>query len=284
MTPETAAHQAPPSLGFSRQEHWSGLPFPSPVHESEKWKWSLSVVSNSSRPHGLQPTRLLYPWDFPGKSTGVGRHCILLELTVLLLKNNRKKSYCKRNKRAPVQWKLSEYLGCGRQCGQRWCCIEEMLQKKVWLIPERGPPRNCRANCPVFTHCKCWSRSQTSRSVLTSSIKNSRPDHTRRISAGSTVKMITPEENWEERGMQWNCMDAMQLLKAWHKPLCINVKGFSWWMQGEKARHWTVYTEWWHLYKTRLFKNMHTSTMVIPSDGSRWGLHSLLYSQIHYRF
>ena len=35
VTPETAAHQAPPSLGFSRQEHWSGLPFPSPVHKSE---------------------------------------------------------------------------------------------------------------------------------------------------------------------------------------------------------------------------------------------------------
>ena len=34
-TPETAAHQDPPSLGFSRQEHWSGLPFPSPTHESE---------------------------------------------------------------------------------------------------------------------------------------------------------------------------------------------------------------------------------------------------------
>ena len=32
----TVAHQAPLSLGFSRQEHWSGLPFPSPVHESEK--------------------------------------------------------------------------------------------------------------------------------------------------------------------------------------------------------------------------------------------------------
>ena len=46
-TPETAAHQAPPSLGFSRQEHWSGLPFPSPMHESEKWKWSRSVVSDS---------------------------------------------------------------------------------------------------------------------------------------------------------------------------------------------------------------------------------------------
>ena len=35
-TPRTAAHQATPSLGFSRQEHWSGLPFPSPMHESEK--------------------------------------------------------------------------------------------------------------------------------------------------------------------------------------------------------------------------------------------------------
>ena len=30
-TPQTADHQAPPPLGFSRQEHWSGLPFPSPI-------------------------------------------------------------------------------------------------------------------------------------------------------------------------------------------------------------------------------------------------------------
>ena len=76
-TRQTAAHQAPPSLGFSRQEHWSGLPFPSPMHRSEKWKWSRSVVSVSSQAPGLQPTRLLRPWDFPGKSTGVGCHCLL---------------------------------------------------------------------------------------------------------------------------------------------------------------------------------------------------------------
>ena len=76
-TPWTAALQAPLSLGFSRQEHWSGLPFPSPMHESEKWKWGRSALSNSLRPHGLQPTRLLRPWDFPGKSTGVGCHCLL---------------------------------------------------------------------------------------------------------------------------------------------------------------------------------------------------------------
>ena len=44
----------PLSLGFSRQEYWSGLPFPSPMHESEKWKWSRSVVSDPQWPHGLQ--------------------------------------------------------------------------------------------------------------------------------------------------------------------------------------------------------------------------------------
>ena len=72
-----AAHQAPLSLGSSRREHWSGMPFASPKHKSEKWKWSRSVVSHSLRPHGLEPNRLPRPWDFPGKSTGVGCHCLL---------------------------------------------------------------------------------------------------------------------------------------------------------------------------------------------------------------
>ena len=81
-----AAHQAPLSLGFSRQENWSGLPFPPPMHESEKWKWRHSVVSDSQRSHGLQPTRLFHPWDSPGKSTGVGCHC-LLRVTILDLTN-----------------------------------------------------------------------------------------------------------------------------------------------------------------------------------------------------
>ena len=40
-------------------------------------EWHRSVIPDSSRPHGLEPTRLLCPWDFPGKSTGVGCHCLL---------------------------------------------------------------------------------------------------------------------------------------------------------------------------------------------------------------
>ena len=76
VTPQMEAHQAPLSLGFSRQEHWSGLPVPSPMHESEI-ESEAAVLSDSQRPYGLQPTRLLHPWDCPGKSTGVGCHCLI---------------------------------------------------------------------------------------------------------------------------------------------------------------------------------------------------------------
>ena len=74
-----AAHQAPPSLGFSRQEHWSGLPFPSPMHESEVAQ-SCPTLSNPM--DCMQPTRLLHPWDFPGKITGVGCHCLLCKASL----------------------------------------------------------------------------------------------------------------------------------------------------------------------------------------------------------
>ena len=42
-------------------------------------------MSDSLQPHGLQPTRLLCPWDFPGKSTGVGCHSLLLKRCYTLL-------------------------------------------------------------------------------------------------------------------------------------------------------------------------------------------------------
>ena len=66
-TPQTAAHQAPPTVGFSRQEHWSGLPFPSPMHESESEVaqpcLTLSHPMDCSRPgssvHGIFQARIL---------------------------------------------------------------------------------------------------------------------------------------------------------------------------------------------------------------------------------
>ena len=83
-----------PSMGSHRVEHdWSDLAVAAAAEStiqvyltvilkksiafSEKWKWSHSVVSDPLRPHGLQPTRLLPPWDSPGKSIGMGCHFLL---------------------------------------------------------------------------------------------------------------------------------------------------------------------------------------------------------------
>jgi len=78
-----AAHQAPPSLGFSRQEHWTGLPFPSPMRESEVTQScpTLTDAVDCSPPgssiHGLDGSTSIQV--LPGKSTGVGCHCLLRE-------------------------------------------------------------------------------------------------------------------------------------------------------------------------------------------------------------
>ena len=110
-----AAHQAPLSLGFSRQEHWSGLPFPSPTHESEKWKWSHLVVSDCLWPHGLQPTRLLHPWDFPGKGTGVQCHCLLHNRMLFSHKKEQKFEICSHIYRL---WGFDVYILCPVICWQ----------------------------------------------------------------------------------------------------------------------------------------------------------------------
>ena len=68
-TPWTAAYQAPPSMGFSRQEHWSGLPFPFPMHEVKSESGvaqSCPTLSNpmdcslpGSSVHGIFQARVL---------------------------------------------------------------------------------------------------------------------------------------------------------------------------------------------------------------------------------
>ena len=70
------SHQGSP---FTNDDHLPGpsqnLPhFNLTINLWVKWGVSCSVVSDSWRLHGLQPPRLLCPWDIPGKSTGVGCH------------------------------------------------------------------------------------------------------------------------------------------------------------------------------------------------------------------
>ena len=54
-TPETAAHQAPPSLGFSRQEHQSGLPFPSPMMKVKSESEVAQLCPTLSNPMNCSP-------------------------------------------------------------------------------------------------------------------------------------------------------------------------------------------------------------------------------------
>ena len=67
-----------PGILQAKTLEWVAISF------SHAWTWNVkvksSVVSESLRPHGLQPTRLLRPWDFPSKSTGVGCPCLLREV------------------------------------------------------------------------------------------------------------------------------------------------------------------------------------------------------------
>ena len=99
-TPQNVTCQVPLSMGFSRQEYWNGLLFPSPgdltnsgiklisfalaggffttepkaKSDNSYGPSEWSVVSNSLWLYGLWPTRFLCPGNYPNKNAGVGCH------------------------------------------------------------------------------------------------------------------------------------------------------------------------------------------------------------------
>ena len=84
-TPKTAVHQAPLSLGFSRQEHWSGLPFSSPMHAcmlSRFWLCVTLWTAAHQAPLSMGFSRQEYwsglPFPSPGLRTLKDSKCMLL--------------------------------------------------------------------------------------------------------------------------------------------------------------------------------------------------------------
>ena len=67
-TPWTTAHQAPPSMGFSRQEYWSGVPSANRCMKRYSKSLAIREKSNSLPPYGLHR-----PWNSPGQNTGVSK-------------------------------------------------------------------------------------------------------------------------------------------------------------------------------------------------------------------
>ena len=66
-----------PGILQARILEWVAISFSSALKVKSESEVAQLCPTLSKRPHGLQPIRLLHPWDFPGKSTGVGCHCLL---------------------------------------------------------------------------------------------------------------------------------------------------------------------------------------------------------------
>ena len=118
----TVAHQAPLSLGFLRPEYcrWCHFLLCCCCHVA-------SVVPDSARPHRQQPTRLLCPWDSPGKNTGVGCHVLLQYMKV-------------KSESEVTQWSRVRLL------------VTPGLQPTRLLCPWDSPGNGTGAGC----HCLVW--------------------------------------------------------------------------------------------------------------------------------
>ena len=71
-TPWTAAHQAPPSMGFSRQEYWSGVPLPSPQFTLGELQIYILVPHDIEGRAPLTENASLWSWE-PGSLWSISR-------------------------------------------------------------------------------------------------------------------------------------------------------------------------------------------------------------------
>ena len=94
---------------------------------------------DSLQPRGLQPTRLLHPWDFPGKSTGVGCHCILQSYALCMFIFPT----------VPCRpFTTNNYIDCSSSLQSTFVL---MISFGLFTSPEREGGRNGKGYSPHFT-------------------------------------------------------------------------------------------------------------------------------------
>ena len=119
-----AAHQAPPSLGFSRQKYWSGLPFPSPMHE-----WKVKVKSLSC------VWLLATPWTAAYQASppmGFSMQQYWCGLPLLLLGIHTEETRIERDTCTPVF--ITALCTIARTWKQPRCWSADKWIRKLWYI------------------------------------------------------------------------------------------------------------------------------------------------------
>ena len=115
-------------------------------------KWgsvSCSFMSDSLRPHGLQPTRLLHPWDFPDKHIGVGCHQLVLKIKLRTL------SLLYSFFKTLLQNLRSSLLCHGGGLVTKSCPLLRLhgLQPARLLCPGNSPGKNAGVGCYFLFQC-----------------------------------------------------------------------------------------------------------------------------------
>ena len=142
-TPWTAAYQAPPSMGFSRQEYWSGLPFPSLKAGKRESKRKRAYYQNREQ---LYSIRVCSFWKRCGKKTSkllqawkqMQRLCFLnirpMDLSHLSLKVKRTTGIPRHSRDNLIYWfiKCSQFLGL--QIISQWLLGKNLCNKEHILI------------------------------------------------------------------------------------------------------------------------------------------------------
>ena len=107
-TPWTAAYQAPPSMGFSRQEYWSGVPLPSPFINASYMQVCL---------RGKILTSLRYVWGFQGGTS-----------------SKEAAPQCRRSKRCGFDPRVRKIPGGGHGNPLQYSCLENPKDRGTWWI------------------------------------------------------------------------------------------------------------------------------------------------------
>ena len=100
-------------------------------------------MSDSLQPHGLWPSRFHHPWDFPGKSTGVGCHCLLRPICYSQLNLNFVNIYQRNLYFNKVLHSICQQIWKTQQWPQDW-------KRSLFIpIPKKGNAKECSNYCTI---------------------------------------------------------------------------------------------------------------------------------------